>query len=256
MAFDPFTPAAIEDPYPQYARLRATDPVHWSDKLRSWVLCRYDDVAAAFRDDLRLSSERSPSGVPIRTVASDPPAHGPVRAMLTASLGPRVRTVGAYVQELVATLLDVLGPATTRAVERAELDGEVDLIAGFAYPLPIQVIAQLFDVPPPERTIFEEHSRAIARGMDRFFSSGEAMEGLRQIGAYFLQMVHLYPEPRAQIAPGAVLPVVQRGARTPTPKGRLVSAGAAELRIGRIPRPRVTQQPRRAAERAPDGDVE
>jgi cytochrome P450 len=189
MGFDPFTPPAIEDPYPQYARLRATDPVHWSDKLRSWVLFRYDDVAAAFREDARLSSERSPSGIPIRTVASDPPAHGPVRAMLTASLGPRVRTVGAYVQELIATLLDALGPATTRAVERAELDGEVDLIAGFAYPLPIQVIAQLFDVPPPERTIFEEHSRAIARGMDRFFSSGEVMEGLRRIGAYFLEMV-------------------------------------------------------------------
>lgn len=59
MTFDPFTDDALEDPYPQYARLRADDPVHRSEKLRSWVLFRHDDVSALFRDDARLSSDRS-----------------------------------------------------------------------------------------------------------------------------------------------------------------------------------------------------
>jgi cytochrome P450 len=58
MHFDPFTDAALADPYPQYAALRAEDPVHWSEKLRAWVLFRYDDVAAAFRDDACFSTER------------------------------------------------------------------------------------------------------------------------------------------------------------------------------------------------------
>jgi cytochrome P450 len=196
--FDPFTADAIEDPYPQYRALRDADPVHWSEKLRSWVLFRYDDVAAFFRDDTRLSSDRSRAARfkgadggagAIRTVATDPPAHGPVRAMLTASLNPRVRTIGPLVDALIAALLDRVGAAVERAVERAPLAGEVDLVAEFAYPLPIDVIAELLGVPDVDRVRFQEASRAVARGMDRFFSGDEASQGLREIGAYFYQMV-------------------------------------------------------------------
>ncbi len=62
MHFDPFTDAGLADPYPQYAALRAEDPVHWSEKHRAWVLFRYDDVAAAFRGR-RVLLDRAPAGV-------------------------------------------------------------------------------------------------------------------------------------------------------------------------------------------------
>jgi cytochrome P450 len=198
--FDPFTPEAIADPYEQYRRFRDDEPVHWSEKLRSWVLFRYDDVAAFFHDDERLSSDRSKAakfkgprgpegGMGLRTVSTDPPEHVPVRAMLTASLNPRVRAVGPRVDELVALLLDRVAAAVGRVVERAELSGEVDLIEQFAYPLPINVIADLFDVPQPERAQFQSWSHAIARGMDRFYSGGEVNQGLQEMGTYFYQMV-------------------------------------------------------------------
>lgn len=200
MKFDPFQDNAIEDPYPQYARMRNADPVHWSDKLGCWVLFRYDDVEAFFRDDERLSSDRSKAkkfkdpearrrAARIRTVASDPPEHQPVRAMLTMSLNPRVRTVGQRVGELIDVLLARIAAAAERAAERVELAGEADLIAEFAYPLPINVIAELLDVPAGERGQFQEWSHTIARGMDRFYSGGEARRGLDEIGAYFYQLV-------------------------------------------------------------------
>jgi cytochrome P450 len=200
MKFDPFTAEAIADPYPQYRRFRENDPVHWSEKLRSWVIFRHDDVAAFFRDDERLSSDRSKAakfkgpkaeaGTPrLRTVATDPPEHVPVRAMLTASLNPRVASLGPRVDELVASLLDRVGEAVRRAVERAELSGEIDLIEDFAYPLPINVIADLFEVPLPDRPQFQDWSHAIARGMDRFYSSSEANQGLQEMGAYFHEKV-------------------------------------------------------------------
>ena len=165
--------------------------MHWSEKLRSWVVFRHDDVAAFFRDDERLSSDRSKAakfggprpGAGLRTVASDPPAHTPVRAMLTASFNPRVRTIGPRVDELVAALLDRLSEAGARA-------GEVDLIEEFAYPLPIDVIAELLDVPEADRARFQEWSRAVARGMDRFYSGDEANDGL-------LRARRLLPRPRA-----------------------------------------------------------
>jgi cytochrome P450 len=197
LSFDPFTDEALADPYPQYHRLRAADPVHWSEKLRSWVILRHDDVVRFFRDDERLSSDRSTAskfggpapGVPLRTVSSDPPAHTPVRAMLNASLNPRVRAVGPRVDALIAALLDRLGAAVARAVERSPLAGEVDLIDDFAYPLPINVIAELLDVPYADRARFQEWSRAVARGMDRFFTGMEVKQGLLEIGAYFHGLV-------------------------------------------------------------------
>ena len=199
VSFDPFTAAALADPYPQYRSLRERDPVHWSDKLRSWVVSRHDDVTAFFRDDERLSSDRSraakfrgprPAGTTtLRTVASDPPAHGPVRALLNSSLGPRVRAVGPRVDELIAALLGRIETAVERAVDGSALRGEVDLVHDFASPLPINVIAELLDVPPADRERFHAWSHAVARGMDRFYSGGDANSGLLEMGAYFHQLV-------------------------------------------------------------------
>jgi pimeloyl-[acyl-carrier protein] synthase len=188
--FDPFTDAAIADPYPQYAALRGTDPVHWSEKLRAWVLFRYDDVVAALKDDVRFSADRRRASRPsragadaapaaaLRTVASDPPDGLAVRALLNAALVPRVRAVGPRIDAIVAELL-------------AELAGrhEVDLVADFAHALPIRVIAELLDVPEPERDRFQALSRTIARGMDRLYGSDDVSSGLREIGAYFLELV-------------------------------------------------------------------
>ncbi len=193
MSFNPFTAEAIADPYPQYAELRAGDPIHWSDKLRGWVVFRYDDVAAFFRDDERLSSDRTaaakfrgplpPSGgLKLRTVASDPPDHDPVRAMLNAALAARVRTIGPRLEALIATLLDDIAA-------RVGVAGEFDLVAALAYPLPITIIADLLDIPAPDRDQFQMWSQAIARGMDRFYSGGAAAEGLRELGAYFVQLL-------------------------------------------------------------------
>jgi cytochrome P450 len=199
MRFDPFTDDAIADPYPQYDRFRTAEPVHWSDKLRSWVLFRHDDVAAFFRDDRRLSADRSkaakwkgpavPDGQRLRTVSDDPPEHGPVRAMLTANLAPRIRTVGPRVDELIAVLLERIAVAVERVVEQSALPRELDLIDDFAYPLPINVIAELFDIPHADRPQFRAWSHDIARGMDRFYSGGDSSRGLTEMGAYFYQLV-------------------------------------------------------------------
>ena len=34
------------DPYPLYHRLRENEPVHFSERLKTWMLTRYDDVLA------------------------------------------------------------------------------------------------------------------------------------------------------------------------------------------------------------------
>jgi len=203
--FDPFTPAAIADPYPQYAHFRAVDPVHESAKLRAWVLFRHDDVRAFFRNDDDLTIDRARALADVdgrtlparpRTVATDPPDHTPLRAILNGSLGPRVRAIGPQVEVLVARFTDELAAAVARVVDESALAGTVDLIDAFAYPLPIRVICDLFDVPEDDRPQIQTWSHAVARGMDRFFSSEEAGRGLQALHAYFTELVRRRRGPR------------------------------------------------------------
>src|SRR4051794_24562159 len=48
----------LADPYPFYARLRSSDPVHWADQFGGWVLTRYADVMAVLRSP-DASAERT-----------------------------------------------------------------------------------------------------------------------------------------------------------------------------------------------------
>jgi cytochrome P450 len=187
--FVPFTDDSLADPYPQYAALRAADPVHWSEKLRAWILFRYDDVTTVLRDDVHFSAERGRAArapraeqpalqASFRTVSSDPPASLAVRAILNTALVPRVRAMGPRIDAIVAELVADLAGRT-----------EVDLVADFAYPLPIRVIGDLLGIPAGERARFETLSRTIARGMDRFYGRDDVVTGMREIGAYFLELV-------------------------------------------------------------------
>ena len=70
-------PEVIRDPYPFFARLRETDPVHWNATYELWVLTRYDDIVEIFRDHKTFSSHINAvpaifdAGIP--PVSLDPP---------------------------------------------------------------------------------------------------------------------------------------------------------------------------------------
>src|SRR6516225_8794804 len=54
-AFDPFEDGYQQDP-PEYVRWsREQEPVFFSPKLGYWVVTRYDDIKAIFRDNLTFS---------------------------------------------------------------------------------------------------------------------------------------------------------------------------------------------------------
>src|SRR6185295_16604678 len=55
--FRPDAPEFLADPYPIYRHLRERDPVHWSPRLKAWVLTRYDDVKSVLLDRT-ISSDR------------------------------------------------------------------------------------------------------------------------------------------------------------------------------------------------------
>jgi cytochrome P450 len=180
LVWDPYDPAWVKDPYAVYAELRRSNPVH-RNALGFWVFTRHADCLAILRDrrsssdgrnadpgafrELRaveLASSSGP-GTMLAEMAPflfrDPPDHTRLRGLVQKAFTPRVvEGLRPRLEEICDELLDA-------ALER----GEVDLVADYAYPLPVQIIVEMLGVPAADHEQFRVWSHALARGLDPDF---------------------------------------------------------------------------------------
>jgi cytochrome P450 len=148
--FNPFEPGFTVDPYDQYARLRADEPVHESE-LGFWVLSRYEDANRLLRDpSTSVDRDAAPSGrrseileeafgerrARSTMLHADPPDHTRLRRLVSKAFTPRmIEGLRPRAQAVADALLD-------------DIDGpEVDLIAALAFPLPFTVICDMLGMP-------------------------------------------------------------------------------------------------------------
>jgi cytochrome P450 len=198
----PEDPATLANPYPLFARMRDEDPCHWSPRLKSWVLTRYDDVRAVCLDrEQRLSSDRLrpyfeslPTAEAQRIgqivrylsqwmVFKDPPDHTRLRRLLGRVFHPRaLQGMRPQVEQITRSLLDAL-------------DGreEFDAIADFAGPLPCLVIMAMLGVPAADLPRIKRRSddMALFIGSSRTsaakYDAAEAATG--EMAAYFRALI-------------------------------------------------------------------
>lgn len=159
----------FDDPDALYRVLRRRDPVTRTATPfgpDAWVVTRYDDARAALAEPRLLKStnrfaevlENSGPGVngrlpfaeSLRThmLNSDPPDHTRLRRLLSGAFtGRAVARMRPRVEQLATTLADELA---------AKAPGPVDLLAEFAYPLPMTVICELLGIPDTDRRRFRE----------------------------------------------------------------------------------------------------
>ncbi|HVL83021.1 MAG TPA: cytochrome P450 [Pseudonocardia sp.] len=148
-----------DDPFPLLAQIRAAGPVHQvrlADGHPAWLVVGYDEARAALNDPrlskdmhaaLARSGEVVAEGLPgpalaRHMLAVDPPDHTRLRRLaMPAFTRRRVDGLEGRVRAIVDGLLDDLAAAHE----------VVDLVAGFAFPLPFTVISELLGVPEPDR---------------------------------------------------------------------------------------------------------
>jgi cytochrome P450 len=163
LLFNPLAPEFLADPYPHYRRLRDEDPVHESP-LGFWVLTRHDDVAGMLRDprfgrkgfERILAARFGDAGFDLSMLFRDPPDHTRLRTLVSKAFTPRVvEQMREHIQQIVDGLLAAIAPA-----------GAMDLVADFAYPLPVAVICEMLGVPGGDRERFRDWTVHIARALD------------------------------------------------------------------------------------------
>ncbi len=163
-------PFPTEDPYPAYRAARAQAPVQWNEQLGAHLVLSNEHAAAVLRSpewssDPRnspqlLASFGGPGSVSEQwtrlLLMSDPPTHTRLRSAVNRFFTPhamqRIRgRVAAIVEAAFAPLAD----------------GEpIELMSELAYPIPLAVIAELFDVGLEGAELLRAETPTLARMLE------------------------------------------------------------------------------------------
>jgi cytochrome P450 len=180
--FNPLAPEFIRDPYPAYARLRATDPMHLNS-FGAFVASRHAEASLVLRDKrfgkdfVNRSIKRYGPNIMDEPVfrsmshwmlQQDPPDHTRLRGLVVkAFTARRVEDMRPRIQQVVDQTLDAVADR-----------GHMDLIADFAYRLPVTIICDMLGIPEEHREIFHQRSGEGGRLLDPVpLSAADIAEG-------------------------------------------------------------------------------
>ncbi len=145
--------------------LRFASPFTLED---GWLITGYAQGSEVLRDQrflkdpqkfARAESEQAPKRNTFFTTRRDlftvdPPDHTRLRGLLSKAFTPRmIEQLRPRIQQITDELLDAV-----------QAQGNMDLIADFAFPLPITVISEMLGIPVADRQQFRAWSQNVANG--------------------------------------------------------------------------------------------
>ncbi|MDQ8145086.1 MAG: cytochrome P450 [Gemmatimonadota bacterium] len=175
--FEPSDPAFAADPYPTYDWLRTHHPVFDWAADGTFLLSRYADVHATWRDRRfgtdyrhRFGDASLPDGAVVEPwrggaypafaayarwdlLAMEPPDHTRLRRLVTEAFTPRA----------VAAQREPAAAMVRAALARAGEVGQLDVVRDLAEPLSLQIIGDLIGVPAADRALVLGWSHEVVR---------------------------------------------------------------------------------------------
>ncbi|MFM1785336.1 MAG: hypothetical protein RLZZ108_360 [Actinomycetota bacterium] len=157
----------IENPYPQLAKLREAGKPVWHEESNLFLAANYADANAVLRNRSlgRIFKPREPESAwgefnwlhSDSLLDSEPPKHTRLRSLLVKAFNKnKIDSLRPDVERLTAQLLE--------GIEQKLADtGEFDVIADFAEPLPVKVIAALLGFPDEDEHLLRPWSQAIVK---------------------------------------------------------------------------------------------
>jgi cytochrome P450 len=212
-----------EDPFPCYRRLREQSPVHRCAD-GSYFLTRHADVARVYQDHHRFSSDKRVEFRPkfgdtplwehhtTSVVFRDPPDHTRIRRLFAPAFTPRAL---AALEPRLARLVDEL-------LDRAEAEGGMDVVDGFAAPIPVQLIGDMLGVPAGERGPLRAWSLAILGALEPAPGPDDLAAGNRAVEEFKDYLRRLIAERRRWPSrePGEILGALLAASSTPATRRR------------------------------------
>jgi cytochrome P450 len=171
-----------QDPYPLYAELRDEGEVV-AIEPGYLVATSFDAVNGLLRDPKLAVQDASLTLLPRSIHSTNPPEHTRVRKLMS----------GAFTARRVAELSSAIETQANALVDEMIQQGPpADLIAGFAYRLPLGVICELLGVPERDRSWFRPVASDFAIALEGTFTLDEAAaarSAAELFDAYFSDLV-------------------------------------------------------------------
>jgi len=153
-------PSFKANPYPLYARLRAESPVCSTVLLGqpTWLVTRYSDVFAMLKDERFVKDwlpatrwvHRFAGAITRHMLNQDGPDHLRLRSLVHKAFTPHlIERLRFRIESICDQLLDEL-----------ETNRSMELMNGYALPLPLTVIAELLGIPAEIRDRLHGLSRS------------------------------------------------------------------------------------------------
>lgn len=179
--YDPFDYEHHDNPYGDYARLRADAPVYYNRKFDFYALSRYEDCMRAVRDFETFSSAQGSNLEDTRVevsviLSADPPDHTRLRHTIVNLFTPTaVAPLEASVRDLAIALL-----------KPHAASGRMDVISDFAARLPMAIICRLLGFPADDEDMLRGWTdAAVHREEGRFEVPISAKEAMGKLIEYF-----------------------------------------------------------------------
>jgi pimeloyl-[acyl-carrier protein] synthase len=191
----------LNNPYPLLKRLREEAPVWYCKETKYWVASRYAEIHLMLRDltyEKQIYSwKHNPSPflinlVPhvksLRNASSNwmlnlnPPDHTRVRSLVNRAFTP---TVIQKLRPQIQTIADEL-------INLAEAKGSIDLMADYAFPLPIAVIGFMLGIPMTDREKLKhwsDHLAGLVGGLRDVFALMRAGQAIEELADYLRPLI-------------------------------------------------------------------
>ena len=185
ISLDLESPDVVRDPYPYFDEWRHAGKALYHEGLGMHLAFRYDDANAVLRSKAlgRIWQDKQPDDLwhtfnwlhSDSILESEPPKHTRLRALVAkAFVRGQIERLRPAVQRIADELLDA-------AIAKQEREGHFDLIADYAEPLPVAIIAELLGVPEDQRENLRPWSQQIVKMYD--YNKTAEDERLAQIAA-------------------------------------------------------------------------
>jgi len=160
-------PEFVANPYPQLAELRKLGKPVWHEETGMFLAARYKDANAVLRNRSlgRIFSPRTPETEwetfnylhADSILDSEPPKHTRLRSLVMKAFNPK------RIEELRPNIERITNQLLHRIEDKLQSYGTFDLIADYAEPLPVMVIAELLGFPEADEHLLRPWSQAIVK---------------------------------------------------------------------------------------------
>jgi pimeloyl-[acyl-carrier protein] synthase len=149
------SPEALQHPHVLYSALREYEPVHWDPYIHAWVVTTYRESVQVLSD---FSSERIPSAADLDKLGLKvmSPFSEMMRMQMMFMDGPKHKFLrgicsSAFMPNQVERLREDIESVANGLLDDVAANGQLDLVADFADPLPSIISTRLIGIPPEDR---------------------------------------------------------------------------------------------------------